>query len=217
MTNYAYTKDIPNPPNNPSVDVPNMKTNTNSISDLIGEDHVTFEKNNGGYHNKSRYLEQGSLPTGLSTNTNAIFAKTPAQNSEPQLVMLAGNNSNVIQLTNSFNSDYSTLSTNPGWTFLPGQLNMIAGSPQGGMILNYGSAVSAGLSPNLTFDFPISFNSGVFSAQLTPFSNSFNINVVLYNLGANKLKANVYRWITSGTPRWELTDGITVYVMAIGV
>lgn len=52
---FAYTRDIPNPPNNPSSDVPNMKINTNSISDLINVDHQSFGVANGGTHKQINF------------------------------------------------------------------------------------------------------------------------------------------------------------------
>ena len=50
MTNFPYNRDIPDGPNNPSVDQPDMKENTNSIDELINQDHISFEQNNGGFH-----------------------------------------------------------------------------------------------------------------------------------------------------------------------
>jgi len=46
----TYTLNIPDAPNNPSNDQPNMKTNTNSISDIIDVDHYTFDKTPSGKH-----------------------------------------------------------------------------------------------------------------------------------------------------------------------
>ena len=51
MPNLTFYRDIPDGPNNPSVDQGLMKTNYNSIDTLIGVDHYSFNDNNGGYHN----------------------------------------------------------------------------------------------------------------------------------------------------------------------
>jgi len=51
MTNVIYNRNIPDGPNNPSQDQPKMKTNTNSLDDLISIDHIGFGNNQGGYHN----------------------------------------------------------------------------------------------------------------------------------------------------------------------
>lgn len=58
----AYNRDIPDTPNNPSVDQPKMKTNTNSIDDIIAVDHISFNATNGGTHKQNSY-------TGFSTGT----------------------------------------------------------------------------------------------------------------------------------------------------
>ena len=47
---FPYTLNIPNPPSNPSTDVPNMQTNANSISSLIAVDHTGFNTSSGGTH-----------------------------------------------------------------------------------------------------------------------------------------------------------------------
>jgi len=46
----TYTRDIPDAPNNPSVDQGPMKTNTNSIDTLIAVDHYTFADVPSGTH-----------------------------------------------------------------------------------------------------------------------------------------------------------------------
>lgn len=62
MATYTYTSDIPLETNKPSVDQPNMKVNTNSISSLINEDHVGFNTANGGYHIVIHHIKQGADP-----------------------------------------------------------------------------------------------------------------------------------------------------------
>ena len=46
----AYTKNIPDAPNNPSADQPAMKVNTNSIDTIIAVDHYTFADASSGTH-----------------------------------------------------------------------------------------------------------------------------------------------------------------------
>jgi hypothetical protein len=50
MTDFNYFTEIPNPSNNPSVDAPNMQTNTNSAAQIWDVDHFGFQDNNGGKH-----------------------------------------------------------------------------------------------------------------------------------------------------------------------
>jgi len=50
--NVTYIRDIPDGPNNPSVDQPKMQINTNAIDQIIAVDHVSFNTNGGGWHNQ---------------------------------------------------------------------------------------------------------------------------------------------------------------------
>lgn len=69
---FSYTKDIPNAPNNPSKDQPNMKVNTNSTNDLIAVDHFSFNVANGGKH------EQVQLPVRIGSDFPAIIGQGTA-------------------------------------------------------------------------------------------------------------------------------------------
>ncbi len=62
----AYNRDIPDTPNNPSVDQPKMKQNTNAIDDLISVDHLTFQATNFGTHKQTAFenFSAGTLPGG---------------------------------------------------------------------------------------------------------------------------------------------------------
>lgn len=58
--NFTYTNNIPDSNNDPSVDQPNMKVNTNSIDSLLDVDHISFNDNNGGIHRQVRMRNQGA-------------------------------------------------------------------------------------------------------------------------------------------------------------
>lgn len=45
-----YNFNIPAAPNNPAVDQPKMQTNTNNVNTILIQDHIGFEKQNGGRH-----------------------------------------------------------------------------------------------------------------------------------------------------------------------
>ena len=57
---FAYNLNIPDGPNNPSVDQPKMKVNTNSIASLIDVDHFGFNQNNGGLHKQVNLVNEAS-------------------------------------------------------------------------------------------------------------------------------------------------------------
>lgn len=71
---FPYTRDRPDPPNNPSSDVPDMKINTNSTDSIIGVDHVGFNLPNGGYHTIIHQGVQASDPAAIP-NINQVYTK----------------------------------------------------------------------------------------------------------------------------------------------
>jgi len=177
MTNYAYKKDIPAANHNPSVDQPDMKDNTNAISNLIGEDHYTFGVPNGGFHKQirlpklntiadvsPRISNSGTLWTQVNTSTGA--------STETNLHYIPGTGANDYQLTRCIAGSFSLFGTNTtyqpdnpalskpsttgGWTFLPG-----------GMLIQYGISTNANLNSENTIVFPVPFSTFVGSVVVT--------------------------------------------------
>lgn len=60
MPLFTYNRDIPDGPNNPSVDQPKMKTNTNSTDEIIDVDHYSFNDNSGGLHRQVNLVNEAS-------------------------------------------------------------------------------------------------------------------------------------------------------------
>ena len=139
-----YNLNIPAANNAPSDDQPNMLVNTNSISSLIDKDHFTFSETNSGWHRKSTYIA-GSAP-GSASDQIVEYGKTSSGSTE--LFIQRDGVGTEIQLTRGNPS----VSAN-GYTFLPG-----------GLLLQWGS-VNATQS-GVTFSFPISFTSSVYSVTL---------------------------------------------------
>lgn len=71
MTSIPYSLNIPNPPNNPSSDVPNMQQNTNSIAQLIARDHIAFGDDDSGRHLQQTYtgFSPGTVLSGAQSST----------------------------------------------------------------------------------------------------------------------------------------------------
>lgn len=69
MTDFKYTLNIPNGPNNPSNDQPIMQTNNNSNALIWDVDHYGFNNINGGLHAQSTYplITTPATPTGLAS------------------------------------------------------------------------------------------------------------------------------------------------------
>ena len=99
---FNYNRDIPNAPNNPSNDQPLMKTNTNSIEDLIAVDHIKFNLANGGYHNDIHFQTQGADPITVPT-IGQLYTKNVTVNSitDTQLFFRTGLGG-ISQLTGNF-------------------------------------------------------------------------------------------------------------------
>lgn len=174
MTNYTYNRDIPTANHNPAVDQPNMKTNTNSTMDLIGEDHYTFKVSNGGFHKQIRLPVLTDI-TNLSPrilNSGTLWtqkASSIGATKESDLFYIPDLTSDSYQLTRTITSKktlFGTITSNypgsggvnffGGWTFLPG-----------GMLFQYGY-VDTSVDANV-IAFPVTFKVGTepFSIQVT--------------------------------------------------
>lgn len=120
---FTYNRDIPDGPNNPSRDQPLMKTNTNSIDDLIAVNHISFRSAGGGQHTLINFNATPNfvvVPPNPTLNDSIIYtnpgnASSKAEvffvNSEATLLVssikafgvFAGANSNPITLLNGYN------------------------------------------------------------------------------------------------------------------
>jgi len=68
--NLGYNNAVPNGPDDPADDQPQMLLNTNSINSWTNIDHIGFNQNNGGYH---RIIHQ---PTNASSLTRSGVGAT---------------------------------------------------------------------------------------------------------------------------------------------
>ena len=72
MPAFTYTRDIPDPDNDPSVDQPGLTVNTNSSDDIWDVDHYGFNDPDGGLHRYVRFTTQSS-PTLVNNSTGALY------------------------------------------------------------------------------------------------------------------------------------------------
>lgn len=75
--NLTYTTGIPDTPNNPSNDQPNMKVNTNSINSWVQVDHHGFGDNLGGYHTIVHQDTASRTRSGAGAVTSGFPAAIP--------------------------------------------------------------------------------------------------------------------------------------------
>jgi hypothetical protein len=190
----SYNLNIPDRPNNPSVDQPRMKTNTNSISQIIGIDHVTFntpppgsnpnEKN--GYHTVIHQTLQGSDPAAI-VGINQIYSKNVTiTNSggtftDTQLFARTGLGG-IQQITGS------SASAN-GFSFIAGVILQwgIVNAPLGSGTVTFNTA------PNFTFP------NAVFTIQLCPRNDGVHSAFTYYLDGLPTRFGFNYRGSTTGS------------------
>ena len=186
MTLFTYTRDIPNGPNNPSTDQPDMLINTNSIDDLIGVDHVTFGLTNGGNHKQVHFNLNQAAP-GLNGGVGVQFANTVSGNSFPFW-------QNAINTYNILTSLTSSIVT-PGYIYV------------GSLLVQWGTNTTAS---GATINFPTPFLNNVFSIQMTVNQNTTNRHFAyvrsqtLSNFVTTQLdsggsaESNTFSWIAIG-------------------
>lgn len=164
----TYTKDIPDPPSSPSVDVPNMKVNTNSIRTIWTRDHFTFESDNAGLHNRVQLVEiSTALPVGLrNVGSGTLFTKIVSNPLEGDLFFYRIGAGAAIQMTGPFSPNPII---NPGSTFLPG-----------GIMLQWGLFTPVAGDNPVTF-IP-AFPNNIFNVQVTSVSTLGNTVVVVKSL-----------------------------------
>ncbi len=218
MTNYGYTRDIPAANHNPSVDQPSMKTNTNSIGSLIGEDHYTFGVSNGGFHKQIRLPDltninslapriansgtlwtQKAISTGVTQESNLFYV--PDQTTDEYQLTRTITASKTLFGLNIQNYNGVGSAFEGGWTFLPG-----------GLLLQYGRYDAGGaLGSSGDVFFPVVFSGQVFNIEITLIAN----NVTLVN------NVTIARTVAGGTRFTWRTNGTTTnytgfYWTAIG-
>lgn len=217
---FTYTTGIPASGNNPSVDQPNMQTNTNSISSLIAVDHVGFNQaGNGGKHNQVRMPRHVSIPSGLAANEGTLYTKAALStipSTESQLFYSPDASGNEYCLSRCITSGITlfggyaaygappaTFTQNGGWTFLPGA----AGGT--GLIYNYGFYGKTGSTlTSGTIQFPQAF-----TAATTPFI----VNVSLLNATGNATIAVISSTNTGFSFHCSLANQNGIYWTAIGI
>jgi hypothetical protein len=216
MTQYTYIRDIPNGPNDPADDQPNMKINTNSTDSIFAEDHYSFNVPDGGFHKQVRMDSLLAQPTPLPTDGGTLYVKdseTAGGVLRGQLFFASDNvmaAANEFQITRTIPSQFGFFGTNGsytvgpfpiapatangGWTFLPGGLIMMYGIYQNTI---------GGLGTSGSVSFPFSFPNTLFNVQISIGAAAAST----LNLGSTSLSGFNY-FSTAGIP--------TLYWTAIG-
>lgn len=170
----SYKQNIPNPPNIPAQDVPNMQANTNAIFNFVGIDHVNFNTSGSGQHNKVTF-NSNNVPT-PPVSPPQLFTNTV--NGLPQLFYYSGD-------ANKSANQYVASST--GSTFL-----------FGGIIMKWGSQ-SGSNSAIVTFNWATAFPNNAFSVSAITRGVAATIFVDGTNFTTSQLQVHV-----QATGSWTL-------------
>lgn len=172
-TTYPYTLDIPDANNNPSVDQPNLKINTNSIKNLINVDHISLGLDNGGIHRQVRMRNQGA--PGLGDGQGALYCDN------------VNSDGNAWPIWQNSLGQYQIISQPASFPIAPFTNGVI---PMAGkMIMQFGvfATTTNGSGNANTVGLNVSFPNYVFNVQAIPQLSTFTSNQVY---GATKNGAN---------------------------
>lgn len=195
--NFTYTNNIPNPNNNPSVDVTPMQVNNNSINSLISVDHVGFNTNGSGIH-KQVTLPIVS-PPGLGDGSGVLFGSN--LNIADPCWPFWKNASGIVQLFNGIPSASAN-----GYVYLPG-----------GIIIQWGKntpSVPPGTTAvTVTVSFPIPFPNACFTAMVCPIPNNSSQSSSNNTWSIVSVATNQFQWRFAGS---SFSNFPSVYWLAIG-
>lgn len=197
-----YTLGIPDGPNNPSQDQPNMKLNNDAIAQFLAVDHIPFDVNNSGFHKVIHQLDNGSdpvpinsPPTGQLYTKNVTITNSAGSVTDTQLFQETGLGT-ISQLTGSN-------AASNGFQFLGGviiQWGVVNSITNGNVVFN--------TAPN--FDFPLA----CFSVQTTPFWVGATIPDGAAGISVKSISKTGFEWVfNTNSSRYS---GGGFYWIAIG-
>ena len=111
MPNFTYTTGRPAGNLTPAQNRPSMQTNNDSVNSILDVDLIGFNDNNGGYHQKTTYVVQGSDP-GSTAAQVVEYSKSVSASSE--LFIQRDAVATPIQMTSG-----TIVSGSNGQSFLP--------------------------------------------------------------------------------------------------
>jgi hypothetical protein len=191
----SYTLGIPDGPNNPSNDQPNMKNNNDAIDAYVSVDHVGFNNNNSGYHTLIHQIPRSTDPSPIN-GINQVYAKNVLLNAvtDTQLFNMTG--LGIIRQLTGGNAAQFVSATN-GYQYI------------GGILVQWGTVTNAVSRSETVVALPISFpnnNLGVFTnlQKLTSQSDVDTVYAVkftnsqfrYYNTSASSTRT--FNWIAIG-------------------
>jgi len=200
MPNFPYSTGIPASTHNPSVDQPDMQTNTNSIDSIIGIDHFGFNSssNNSGWHKQSTYVNETTPTTTLGQL--ALYSKGAA-GGPSQLFLVRDNNAGTeVAMTPNPLVVGAPLRAQNGVSWLPGNLliqwgvgTAATGTPGAPVqtVIPYSQNFSADFDPVVTISQQVTGQNPELVISVFVLGNS---NFIVFNKGA----ARFIYWMAIG-------------------
>lgn len=210
MPNIPYERDIPASPHNPSVDQPNMKTNNNSVDDILLIDHFSFNDGNNfsGYH---KNIHQPFFATWTQAGQTASPALTPIPGINQIITMnvlpdtLGGvTDTQLFSVTGLSNGTTAGVSQLTGSALGTGATGNDGYCWSGGFLFQWGTVTQAltagGMTGNIVFKNrfagAIAFPNNCFNVQTTLYTNT---NAVIGSLSLTFQDKTGFSWAFHAT------------------
>jgi len=192
MSSITYNLDIPDAPNNPSVDQPKMKVNTNATSSIMAVDHYTFAESNAGTHRQVNFPNANAAGTQTGAQLTIYTAPGTASSASSQVFWKNSNGGGaaVPYLLGAIKAwgTYSAASSNVTYTYGAGQI------PQSSNI------VSVAIDSNWLATITMSANTVVaanYAVIATVTGTTVPVIVMTKNLGVSSFQLQVILPYTS--------------------
>lgn len=88
MPLITYNEGVPATNNDPSVDQPNMLSNTINLKTIWDQDHITFDAENSGTHEKMTFFQNTAPFTPASADQSQIYPALPGAGEEATSTIL---------------------------------------------------------------------------------------------------------------------------------
>lgn len=123
----SYTANVPISGQSLGVTLTPINANFGQIASVFALNHVPFNSINpiAGKHNFVEMPDQSAKPATIA-NECSLYSSGSNVFFRPQSQAL--NAGNTYQLTRDISAQFAQFGTNPGWTFLPGNLIMMYGT-----------------------------------------------------------------------------------------
>lgn len=170
MSFLVYKKLIPDAPNNPSNDQPDMKINNDSASDIWDVDHFGFNNNFGGFHAKTTYVNRTTVPTPAAGQI-ALFSIAGSASSELNSIKDANAGTQTVLITSKIGAPSAEIN---GSTYLPGPKIGVGTFNGGGILLFWGTVNVLASGTGTPVSFNPAFPNQCFNVVLTMINNQGN-------------------------------------------